>query len=282
MLCEALHARGARSLAMEAYALPGYRDIATSRGLRLTSLPVDAHGANLTELADADAALLTPAHQFPLGALLAPARRTQAVQWATDTAGWIIEDDYDGEFRYDRQPVGAMQALASEHVIYAGTASKTLAPGLHLGWLAVPAQLIDDVVAAKTPADRHTSTLDQLTLAQFIASGAYDRHVRRARLAYRHRRDRLITTLHRHAPQVQITGIAAGLHALAELPDDHDEHQIVTRAAAHGLALEGLSAYRAPGQHHAPALVIGYATPPEHAFTDAIGRLTAVLAEALS
>jgi GntR family transcriptional regulator/MocR family aminotransferase len=135
LICEALRGRGASTLAMEAYGLPTYRDVAEARGLRLTHLPVDAHGASVAELADAAAAVLTPAHQFPLGAPLAPARRGRAVEWAGATGGVIIEDDYDGEFRYDRQPVGAMQALAPEHVVYAGTASKTLAPGLRLGWL---------------------------------------------------------------------------------------------------------------------------------------------------
>jgi GntR family transcriptional regulator / MocR family aminotransferase len=279
LLCDVLRARGARALAMEGHSLPAFRAIASTCGLRVTTLPVDEHGARVAELRDADAALLTPAHQFPLGASLAPARRTQAVGWAVDTGGLVIEDDYDGEFRYDRQPVGAMQALAPEHVVYAGTTSKTLAPGLRLGWLALPARLIDDVVAAKTLADGHTGVLDQLTLAEFIASGAYDRHVRRRRLANRRRRDRLIATLRRAAPGVRIAGIAAGLHALAILAGDESEAAVVARAARHGLAVEGLGVYRAAEHDHPPALVIGYGRPPAHAYTATIARLAAVLAD---
>ena len=186
--------------------------------------------------------MLTPAHQFPLGVTLAPGRRRGFIGWAT-AGGLVIEDDYDGEFRYDRQPVGAMQALAPDHVVYAGTASKSLTPGLRLGWLAVPPVLLDEVVAAKETAGAHTSSLDQLTLAGFLTSGGYDRQIRHARLAYRRRRDRLAAVVRRHAPRVEVTGIAAGLHAVLRLPGDQSEDDIVADAAAHGLAIEGLASF---------------------------------------
>jgi GntR family transcriptional regulator / MocR family aminotransferase len=307
LICQVLRGRGAATLAVEAYGLAHLRGIAAGHGLRLRMLPVDDGGAVLDGpgavpggvparaggLADAgrvadvggldgaDAALLTPAHQFPLGGVLGPRRRAQAIEWAAQTGGLLIEDDYDGEFRYDRQPVGAMQAHAPEHVIYAGTASKSLAPGLRLGWLVVPAHLVDEVAAAKARTDRHSSSFDQLTLAEFLNSGAYDRQVRRSRLAYRQRRDHLAAAVRRQVPQARVTGIAAGLHARLELPPGRDEDEIVARAAArHDLALEGFRVYCAEPGPHRPALVIGYATPPEHAFTGAVARLMAVLTDA--
>jgi GntR family transcriptional regulator/MocR family aminotransferase len=280
LLCETLAARGAGKLAIERYIQPVTAETAGACGLRLATVDVDDEGAAVDQLGSADAALLTPAHQFPIGAPLVARRRVIAVDWALASGGLIIEDDYDGEFRYDRHPLGALQALAPQRVAYAGTASKTLAPGLRLGWLVLPADLVDDVVAAKALADRNSSAIDQLTLADFIVSGAYDRHVRRSRLIYRRRRDRLVATLRRRAPRVRISGIAAGLHALLELPGGVREEDVVAHAAARGLSLQGLGNY-AHGPHtHAPALVVGYAKPPEHAFTGAVARLAAVLRDA--
>ena len=278
LLCEALRARGATTLAVEEYGYERHWRIARDKGLELTPLPVDAGGAVLGELRGAEAVLLTPTHQFPFGVSLAPARRRQAADWAAATGGLIIEDDYDGELRYDRPAVGALQALAPERVAYVGTASKSLVPGLRLGWLVLPGYLAGQVAEAKGAVGRFSSSIDQLTLAEFIGSGAYDRQVRRARLAYRRRRDRLVAAVRRDAPQVRVTGIAAGLHALLRLPPGQREEDLLARAARHGLAVEGLGEY-AMGSHHAgPALVVGYATPPPHAYSTAIARLCAVLA----
>ena len=297
--CEALCARGATTLAAEALGYPRQWRIAEKSGLSVTAVPVDDSGAVLAGLGPADALLLTPTHQFPLGVPLAPARRRQAADWASSAGAVIVEDDYDGELRYDRPAVGALQALAPEHVVYAGTASKSLAPGLRLGWLVVPSRLVDELVAVKTAAGWLSSSLDQLTLAEFLTSGAYDRQVRRVRLAYRRRRDRLVAAVRAAAPQVRVTGIAAGLHALLRLPPGQDEDALVARAARHGLAVEGLSSYRLSAYRlggtgldaggtgldaggtaldGGPALVVGYATPPGHAYSTAVARLCAVLA----
>jgi GntR family transcriptional regulator/MocR family aminotransferase len=271
VVCRALRLAGASTLGVEAYGHQAHRDIAEHQGLRLRPLPVDRQGAVIADIDGSGAALLTPAHQFPLGVTLHPQRRREAAAWG----GVIIEDDYDGEFRYDRQPVGALQALAPDRVVYAGTASKSLAPGLRIGWLVVPPRLVDAVTAELVGGP---SVLEQLTLAEFITSGGYDRQIRRARLAYRRRRDRLASALHRQGRYV--TGIAAGMHVVLELPSSESERQVVARAAEHGLAVDGLERYRAPtAACDRAGLVIGYGRPPEHAYTTALARLCTVLSD---
>lgn len=280
LLGRVLRARRVREVAVESYGLDLHTGLLTDAGLRIPCLPLDERGARTGDLAalrGVGAVLLTPAHQFPAGVPLHPDRRAAAVDWARSTGGLILEDDYDGEFRYDRQPVGALQGLDPEHVVHLGTASKSLAPGLRLGWMVLPRSLGEEVVAAKGAADRTIGTSDQLTLAEFIASGAYDRHVRSMRLRYRRRRDQLVAALAERAPGVRVSGIAAGLHAVLELPPGA-ERSVVQAAAFQGLALEGLDRYRhpdaAPGRD---ALVIGYGSPSESAWTGALEALCRVL-----
>jgi GntR family transcriptional regulator/MocR family aminotransferase len=194
------------------------------------------------------------------------------VQWARAHRAVLVEDDYDGEFRYDRRPLGAMQALAPDHIVYGGTASKALAPAVGLAWLVPPEHLVAPVVAELTRIAARPAALNQLVLAEFLTSGRYDRHVRRSRLAYRRRRDRLVAAL----GGLRVHGLPAGLHAVVDLPDGRTEEQAVAEARRRGLAVQGLAEFAlAPG--HAPALVVGYATPPAHAFTSAVARLVATL-----
>ncbi|MEU2130779.1 PLP-dependent aminotransferase family protein [Streptomyces sp. NPDC018352] len=275
-----LRKRRVREVAVESYGLDIHRNLLADAGLRLPCLPVDPLGARTGELAGmrgVGAVLMTPAHQFPTGVPLHPDRRAAAVDWARGTGGLILEDDYDGEFRYDRQPVGALQGLDPERVVHLGTTSKSLAPGLRLGWMVLPDALVGEVSEAKGMSDWSSSALDQLTLAEFIGSGAYDRHVRSMRLRYRRRRDQLVAALAERAPGVRVSGIAAGLHAVLELPEG-TEPSVLRAAAWQGLALEGISRFRhpdaAPGRD---ALVIGYGTPTDSAWAGALDALCRVL-----
>jgi GntR family transcriptional regulator/MocR family aminotransferase len=186
----------------------------------------------------------------------------RALAWARRRGALIVEDDYDAEYRYDRAPIGALQGLAPDRVIYAGTASKTLAPGLRLGWLVVPPGLAGQVAQAKALADRGSPVLDQLAFADFLARGEFDRHLRRMRPVYRRRRDALLAALREHAPQLRPAGVAAGLHLVAYLPDGVDENAVVAAAAERGVAVEGIGRYRlAPGGPG--ALLFGYGTLEE-------------------
>ncbi|WTK04004.1 PLP-dependent aminotransferase family protein [Streptomyces niveus] len=289
LMAQVLAARRGRTRAVvgvESYGLDFHRDILTAAGLRTPALALDELGTRTEELISGqgelrgvDAVLTTPAHQFPTGAALHPDRRAAMVDWARGAGGLILEDDYDGEFRYDRQPVGALQGLDPERVVYLGTASKSLAPGLRLAWMVLPKALVGEVVEAKGDVATVPSALDQLTLAEFIASGAYDRHVRSMRLRYRRRRDQLVEALAERAPECRVTGISAGLHAVVELPPGTDERTMIEAAAWQGLGIQGLSGFRhpsvAPGR---AALVIGYGAPTDSAWTGALDALCRVLA----
>ncbi|MBC6462471.1 PLP-dependent aminotransferase family protein [Actinomadura sp. HBU206391] len=284
LMAQALKARRAGAVAIESYGLGFYRDLLTSAGLRTPPLYVDEHGARTDDLArlrGVGAVLMTPAHQYPTGVPLNPDRRTAVVDWARATGGLILEDDYDGEFRYDRQPAGALQGLDPERVVYFGTTSKSLAPGLRLAWMVLPEELVSDIVAAKGAVEV-SSTLEQLTLAEFIASGAYDRHVRSMRLRYRRRRDQLIAALAQKAPGIRVTGMAAGLQVVLELPPG-TEHSVVQAAAWQGLAVSGIAEFRyevADSGWRLPerdALVVNYAAPPDSAWAGALDALCRVM-----
>jgi GntR family transcriptional regulator/MocR family aminotransferase len=284
LMAAALDQGGGRSVAMEEYGLTHHLEILDHASFDTPLMGVDDAGARTSDLSDTDAAavLLTPAHQFPIGVPLSAARRSAALEWARARRAVVIEDDYDGEFRYDARPVGALQSLAPELVAYVGTASKSLAPAVHLAWLAVPPGLLDAVVEAKRLADGFTGVLEQLTLDELIRSGAYDRHVRRSRMRYRRRRDRLVAELAVRSPQVSVTGIAAGLHAVVRLGAGltaSEEEAVCSRAARAGLGIQGLGRFRRrPDPGAAAALVVGYGTPPEHAFAGAVDALCDSLA----
>jgi len=268
------------TVAVESYGLSFHRELLTDAGTRTVPLSIDEHGARVGDLPGTGAAavLLTPAHQYPTGGPLHAARRSAVVDWARTAGGLVLEDDYDGEFRYDRQPVGAVQGLDPDRVVYLGSASKSLSPALRLGWMVLPDRMLDDVLAAKGQRELWSGAWDQLTLADFITCGAYERHLRRMRAAYRRRRDHLVTAVAEHAPHVRVSGIAAGLHAVLELPPGTEQTSL-TAARRQGLALDGLSPYRHPDSTMPPrdGLVVGYGTPPEHSFPAALHALCLAL-----
>ena len=279
LACRALRARGARRIAVEDPGFMVHRAVVAHCGLEVVPVPVDAHGLRTDALPAlaADALLATPAHQMPLGGVLAPVRRAALIVWAEARDAYVVEDDYDAEHRYDREPVGALQGLAPERVIYAGCASKVLAPGLRLGWLALPQALAAAVATEKALDDLGTSVLDQLALADFLERGELDRHLRRMRPRYRARRDALIAALARELPGWRIgDGIAAGLHVVALLPEAVDEAAFLATAAEHGMRLHGLSWFRVtPGP---PGLVLGFGSASEPALARAVAQLARVAA----
>jgi GntR family transcriptional regulator / MocR family aminotransferase len=252
---------------------------ALSVGLDVSYVPVDEQGLVVGELvtSGAQVVVVTPAHQSPTGVVLSPARRHALTDW-TRQGGYVIEDDYDSEFRYDSEPVGALQGLAPDQVFLLGTASKSLAPAVRLGWVHAPAPLAPAVAAEKEMSDRGSCTLDQLALATLLTTGRYDRHLRRMRTVYAARRTALTDAFARHAPQVQLTGLVAGFQALAPLPPGADEAAVIAAARARGVGLHGLGDFRGdPDAAAPPALVMGFGNVRERAIEPAIAAVADLL-----
>ncbi|MGC1214454.1 MAG: PLP-dependent aminotransferase family protein [Micromonospora sp.] len=283
LLTTVLREAGTPTVAMEDPGLAFHRGVVRRQGGTVLPLPVDDRGARtdllgVGVLADVGAAVVTAAHQFPVGVPLHPARRHALADWARAGNGLVIEDDYDSEFRYDRQPVGAVQGTAPEQVAYVGTAAKTLGPALRLAWLVLPARLVEPVVEAKRHLDLHSESIGQLALADLITSHGYDRQIRTMRRRYRQRRDLLLDRLAPAGRRFTLGGISAGLHATVHLPaDGPTEAEVLAAAAARGLALGGLSAHRHRPQGEPPGLVVGYGRPPSHAYPAALDILARVL-----
>ena len=226
-----------------------------------------------------DVVLVTPAHQSPTGVALAPARRAALLDWAGAPKRVVIEDDYDAEYRYDRPPLAALQGLAPDRVVYMGTVSKTLAPALRLGWLALPSRLIGPIVEQKTLSDHGCPTLDQLALARLLESGAYDRHLRQARRRYKARRDALVQAVSRHLPGARVTGLAAGLHAIVRLGSEVDGLALMAAARRSSVGVYPLGLAYMDIQPVHDGLVLGYANLAEPAIEEGIRRLARALEE---
>lgn len=282
LLAQRLRAGGSSRIGVEDPGSRGARDDLMYWGLEPVPVPVDEHGLDVAALArsGAPAAMLTPAHQFPTGVVLAPPRRRALLDWAA-AGGLVIEDDYDAEYRYDRAPVPAVQASGPDRVAYTGSTSKSLAPGMRLGWLIPPPGLYADLVAAKHASDLGSPALPQLVLAQLIASGELERHVRQVRARQRGRRDALLAALREHLPGVRVQGVPAGLHLLITFPGlagpdldgtELDDTELASRLQRDGVLVHPLSWHRMVSGP--PGLVLGYAAHPPDQLREAARRIT--------
>jgi GntR family transcriptional regulator/MocR family aminotransferase len=279
LVIRALAKRGVRRMGFEDPGHPDHRAGLVLAGIEAVPVPVDDRGVDVEALAasGAGAVVLTPAHQSPTGALLAPERRQALLAWAAEHDATIVEDDYDAEFRYDREPVGTLQGLAPERVATLGSVSKSLAPGLRLGWVVCPPRLVEAIAGEKRIEDRASPVLDQLALAALIESGRYDRHLRRMRGVYAARRKALMDALARHAPGLELRGLAAGFHVLVLLPEGVTEEEAVTAARERSVGVYGLRENTFGEQRWPPALVMGFGNVGE----GAIEKGVEALAEAL-
>ncbi|SEF37274.1 GntR family transcriptional regulator / MocR family aminotransferase [Amycolatopsis pretoriensis] len=252
---------------------------ANAAGMGAVPVPVDEDGVDVAALerSGARAVLVTPAHQWPTGVVLAGHRRQELLEWARRHDGVVIEDDYDAEFRYDRDPVGSLQGLDPDRVVSLGTVSKSLAPALRLGWLVAPARLLEGLARGKHVTDRGSPGIDQLALALLIESGRYDRHLRRARAEYAARRETLLTALAAHAPGIRVTGLAAGFHAILHLPPGTDEEEVISRAAERGVGLYGLGRMHTAPPATAPRLVLGFGDTPQRSIEAGIAAVADLL-----
>lgn len=279
LACRALVAAGATRIAVEDPCWADSWDTIARTGLELVPLPVDGDGLSIEALerSGADAVIVTPAHQYPTGAVLSGERRAALLAWLRRHDAIAIEDDYDAEYRYDRAPVGALQAMDAERIIYAGTASKTLAPALRLGWLVVPPRLVARVSHEQAQADFGGPRIEQHAFADFLARGELDRHLRRMRARYRARRDALVEAVREFLPEAEVCGIAAGLHAAVRLPHGHDERAIRAEAERRGIALRTMGEYQRVVRGGPPTLLIGYAGQSDEVVRIGIRELAAVI-----
>ena len=280
----ALRALSRSGVGTVAFEDPGYGEgetlaAVTRLGFEVVPVPVDEGGIDVAALArtGARAVVLTPAHQSPTGVVLAPDRRHALAAWAAERDAVIVEDDYDAEFRYDREPVGTLQGIAAGRVVLLGTVSKSLAPAMRLGWVVCPPHLTPAIVEEKRLSDRGSPVLDQLALARLIESGRYDRHLRRMRGVYAARRQALVDALTRHAPGVRLTGLAAGFHAVAHLPAGVREEDVVAAARGRSVGLYGMSAFRMSGGTAPARLVMGFGNLGERAIEEGVAAVSDLL-----
>jgi GntR family transcriptional regulator / MocR family aminotransferase len=282
ILCRWLHEQGVDSIAVEDPGWHTHRLIAEQAGLRTVPVPVDEQGLRVSELArsGASAVVVTPAHQFPTGGVLSRERRARLIEWAHDGERLIVEDDFDAEYRHDRGALGALQGLAPERVLYIGSASKRLAPGMRLGWMLIPSWLAWQLTSSKAIEDGGSEVVGQLALCDFIERGELDRHVRRMRLRYQQRREALLQALAQRLPQGRTSGAGAGFYELVLLPQEVNEAALLDAAAARGVGVEGLAWHRC-AHGGPPGIVLGYGNLSEPAIRHGVNLIAEALAASL-
>ncbi len=275
-----LRRAGHEAIAVEDPSNAIQREHVRGADLQVVDVPVDEHGLRVDLLAESGvrAVICTPAHQYPTGAIMSAERRAHLRQWAQEVGGLIVEDDYDAEFRYGRDPVGCLQGLDPEHVALLGSVSKSLAPALRLGWLAPPPQLLPALRTAKSHADYGGDAFQQHALAGLIASGAYDRQLRAVRRRYGARREAFAAALEAHLPGWRVMGSAGGLHVTVLLPDGVPENELIEAARAAGVMVLGASAMSGTYRYH-PALVLSYAGSAADMLEEAVMRLSRATAK---
>jgi GntR family transcriptional regulator/MocR family aminotransferase len=285
LTCRVLARRGARRIGIENPSDNDQWETVHRNGLEPVAISVDEDGLDVDQLEglNPDAVLVTAAHQFPTGAVLAPARRVKLAAWAHRNDRIVIEDDYDYAYRYDRDPVGTLQGLAPQNVVHIGSVSKLLAPGLRLGWAVAPRALAGELATERFAHDSGHQAIDQHAFAHFLTSGELDRHLRRSRQIYRGRRDKLIETLTARIDGGSVEGIAAGLHFVFRLPADVSEAALVRKLATRRVRARGLAEYylRSPAPAESgPGLVLGFGRLPEPAVPAVVELLVQALAAA--
>jgi GntR family transcriptional regulator/MocR family aminotransferase len=265
---------------------PGYigaRGALKSAGADVVPVPVDSEGLNVAEAVSryplARLVYITPSHQYPLGVTMSLPRRLALLEWAQRAGAWVLEDDYDSEYRYTGRPLPALQGLDTENrTVYLGTLSKTLFPSLRLGYLVVPPDLVDTFIAAKALADRHAPSVEQAVLTDFITQGHFARHIRRTRVLYAQRQAALVDAATRELTGLlEISPAEAGMHLVGYVPEGVDDQAVSQQAAAHKVEAPALSSYALMPLRRG-GLLLGYAAVDERVIREGVRRLAAALA----
>lgn len=278
LVSRVLARRGETRMAFENPSHRGLRAAASMGGQTVAAAAIDDSGVRPDTIDHADSLFVSPAHQFPTGVVLAPKRRKALVDWAQEADALILEDDYDAEFRYDGVPTAALQSLAPDRVVYIGSTGKTFAPALRLGWMVLPAALVDDVSQELAGTMLHVSGLDQLAFASFLQCGDFDRHLRRMRRVYGARRNFITELLGKLLPDHEVRGIAGGLHAVLGMPSHFAAASVRAEARTLGIGVDSIDQHSFADFAGPAGLVVGYGALPEPTLEEALNGLADIIA----